>query len=289
MAIGGKERQIVDFTKKVGFFEGKVVAINPTKEELEALLSRPIEKEPEYLSDDDDGNKKVAFSFWIEDLKTGLIFNKRFTMTNKKRDTSKTGKTQYINDVGSTTWAEDENALKDEKYKIFTTRDFRDALIGEEKLYNFLRALFNSLDFKDPSTELKLDNKKLFKGNMADIKDAIAAFPNATICALATIRTVPGENGANAKEYQSLYEEFLPGNCIKYFAPGVKSRPDFVNNYIKNLNGEYGCKDFYKVEEIDDYDSTENVVAGSSTHATAPTPQTGGNTYNSEVVDDLPF
>ena len=51
MAVSGSKREMTggqEFTKKVGFFEGRVIAINPTAEEFKSILG--IELQPESKS-----------------------------------------------------------------------------------------------------------------------------------------------------------------------------------------------------------------------------------------------
>ena len=40
-----------------------VVAVNPSKKELEAIYGRDLDKEPEYLSADEQGVKKLRIDF----------------------------------------------------------------------------------------------------------------------------------------------------------------------------------------------------------------------------------
>ena len=163
MAIQGKlkENNGKEYKKYVGLFNAKVIAVNPTKEELEKILNTTIEKDIEYISsNDENGAKRIALSFWLEDPNTQQHFNVRFNL----EDTivvSKSGKTQFINNIGTTSYAESIDNLP-EWFK--DGRDIRIAKKGEELLYKFLRNWISNLDYYDSSTELYLDWKKLISG-----------------------------------------------------------------------------------------------------------------------------
>lgn len=266
--IQGKQRENSAFNRKVGIFEGRPVAFNPNKQELEKILGTEIEREPEYVTTEtmvvDEGTpveRKISFqrarvSVWLEDVKTGEVFPLRFTIDDRDYLSARTGKTQYINNVGTTSWATDENDLPD----WFRARDFRIAKVGEEGLYKFLKNWLSDLDYRDLSTVLELDMKKIFTGNMKELTDAMRDFNANTVTSLATVRVanVDGET----KEYQSVYnKEFLPGNCMKYFRVQGKKNPDIVKKFIDRVSDkEFGCKDVYTLKELTDYDSNMSII-----------------------------
>ena len=99
------ERQL--FT---GVGECKVVAINPTRSQLNKLLNYTPEEEQEeleYTKDSVDvkvgeetiNTNQVFVDFWLQELKTQKLFKLRFILTNYDK-VSKTGKIQYLNQMG---------------------------------------------------------------------------------------------------------------------------------------------------------------------------------------------
>ena len=310
MAVKGKQREAADYSKKVGFDELNVIAFNPTKTELEDLLNISDMKEPSYLGtyqNSATGKEfpKVAISIWLQGKESKALFNVRYNIINEVRKNKDGSKMQFINAVGNTAWAADENELKSlsteantkegsrKFYKEFISRDYRPALSGEEKLYDFLQK-FTNMDTRALDTELSLDTKRLFKGNFSELQELLESeFKDNTLCGCATVRAVkptPTTEDPNPgfKEYQGMFDEFLPGGYIRYFQEGVKNRPDYVNKFIASMEGEHGCKDFYIVGPIRDYVAGEHpAMSGEGAQqATASTtqPVTAG-----EVIDDLPF
>ena len=105
-----------EFTKKVGLFEAKVIAINPDAEEYNDVLGIEVKEESkavEYLGTSQDGNKTLRVDFWLQDIKTEDKFKVTFFLEDKDRENKDGTKKQYINNVGTCTWADDENNLPD--------------------------------------------------------------------------------------------------------------------------------------------------------------------------------
>ena len=276
--IGGKKRestQLPEFTKKVGLFEAKVIAVNPTAEEYKDILGMELKEDSkaiEYLGESRDGNKTVRIDFWLEEIKNKDKFKVSFFLENKFRDNKEGTKNQYINSVGTTTWAQDENDLQ----AWFTGRDYRKAFVGEEELYEFMKTWLGNLDYKDKETTLQLDFKKLLNGNVRDIKLQIDGEWSTNVVALATI--VTKEKDGETKEYQGIYNKmFLPSYAMKQFRNVDYSKnPQLVasivkksskdckgihEKFINKVAGEYGCKDFYILKELKEYNAEDNLVA----------------------------
>lgn len=288
MALTGKVKEQKNFSKYVGLFTAHVVAVNPTSEELGKLLNTTIEKEPEYTGvAQDSGAKRVTISFWLKEEKQGHLFNVRFNLEDTV-NVSKTGKTQYINSIGNSSYAEDESNLP----AFFTqnNRSVRKAHKGEELLYKFLSKWLSNLDYEDPSTELMLNWKKLISGKTDELRDAIKNFDSQLICALATVRTA--EDG---KEYQGVYSyEFLSSWAMDCFTGMNKKTYKTVDNFINKITDtEYGCKDYYELKPLIEYDPTKNVI--SNNNKSVIKPQETGISVSQETLttmneaDDLPF
>jgi len=283
-AIGGvkRERKELEFVKKVGLFEAMVVAVNPDVEEYKEILGIELKedsKATEYLGTNTDGNAYLRVDIWLEEIKSNYKFVVTFFLENKVRENKDQTKTQYINTVGMCTWSDDQNNLPDWfKGTEKAPREYREAYNGEEELYNFLRTWLSDLDFREADTILQIEWKKLMKGNVKDIKEQIDGEWCTNIVALATVKVK--EKEGEMKEFQGIYNKaFLPVYSFKYFR-----LIDYMNStvlanlkakkprdlkahekFVLNVTGEYGCKDFYFLKELQDYNAEDNLVASDKT------------------------
>ena len=278
--IGGKKREDKDFEKKVGLFEGKVIAINPTVEEYKEILHIELEetsKATEYLGESTDGNTYLRVAVWLE-AKDGSRFPLTFFLEDKERENKDGDKKQYINAVGICAWAADPNDLKEEKMKWFSAREHRVAYVGEEDLYTFLRTWLGQLDYRSAETTLQIEWKKLMKGNVKDLRDQIDGEWCSPVGAMATIITK--EKDGEPKEYQGVWNKgFVPAYSLKHFNLVDYSDPKIVDvlkgkkskdlkpheRFVLNITGEHGCKDFFVLKAMKDYNPEENLVATDKT------------------------
>ena len=279
--IGGKKREQLssDFVKKVGLFEANVVAINPSIEEYKEVLGMELKEDSratEYLGTSKEDNTTLRVDVWLEDVKSKEKFKTTFFLEDKQKENKDATKKQYINAVGSCSWAIDPNDLPG----WFTARDYRVANVGEEDLYNFLRTWMGNLDLRDAETTLSLDWKKLMKGNVKDLQNQVNGEWCTNVLALATIKAV--EKDGDIKEYQSVFNKaFLPAYAIKNFRLVDYNNDEVLDElrkkkqkdlkpferFVMNVTGEYGCKDFYTFKDLKDYNSNDNLVASDKTLA----------------------
>jgi hypothetical protein len=268
-----EQKQVQEFAKKVGLFEAEVVAINPTAEEYkEALdIELPAEsKATEYLGKSRDGNTYLRVDVWLKDVKSGDKFKTTFFLEDKERENKDGSKKQYINNIGRCAWADDPNNLAD----WFAKRDYRVAYVGEEELYEFLRTWLGKLDYMKEDSVLQADWKKLMKGNVSELKGQVDGAYCTNIGALATI--IMKEKDGESKEYQGVYNKaFLPVYALKNFrlinyndgtvqsALRGKKLKDLKphERFVINVTGEYGCRDFYVLRDLKEYNADDNLVA----------------------------
>ena len=278
--IGGKKREsnaLPDFKKSVGLFEAKVIAVNPNMEEYKDILGIELKEDSkalEYLGKTDEDNIKLRIDIWLEEVKDNEKFKVTFFLEDKEKENKDGSKYQYINAVGVCSWASDPNDLPD----WFAKRDYRVAYVGEEDLYNFMRTWLGELDYRDAETTLQLDWAKMMKGNVKDIKSQIDGEWCSTIGALATIKIVAKDG--DTKEYQGVYNKlFLPPYSIKQFRLVDYSKTETLNKlrakktrdlkahekFAVNVTGEYGCKDYFTLKDLRDYNPDDNLVASDKT------------------------
>ena len=274
--IGGKKKeqlQSTEYVKKVGLFEATVVAINPDAEEYKEVLGIEVKedsKSVEYLGKSQDGNATLRVDVWLEEVKNKDKFKVTFFLEDKERENKDQTKKQYISNIGSCTWADDPNNLPE----WFTSRDYRVAFMGEEELYNFLRTWLGELDYRDAETTLQLEWKKLMKNNLRDLKEQINGEYCTNVVALATVKTVIKDE--ETKEYQGVYNKaFLPAYSIKQFRlvdfnnsntlSTIRSKKSKdlkpYERFVLTVTGEYGCKDYYILKDLKEYNADDNLVA----------------------------
>jgi hypothetical protein len=273
-----RERKDQDFGKKVGLFEGTVVAINPTAEQFKDVLGIELaedSKATEYAGESKDGNATLRVSIWLKDVKSGHHFNANFFLEDKERENKDGSKKQYINQVGNCTWASDEDQLPQWfKGTASQPRDYRVAYSGEEELYEFLRTWIYELDYSKADTILSIDWKKLMRGNLKELTSQIGGELTGNVIAMATV--VVREKDGESKEFQGVYNRaFLPAYAIKNFRLVNYDDPKKIKElsakkpkdmklhekFVVKLTGEYGCKDYFLFKELEDYDPEKNLVA----------------------------
>lgn len=274
MSIEGSKRVNVINQRKVGLFEAKVILINPSVEEYKEVLNIELKedsKATEYLGESkDEGNKTLRVDIWLEEVKHGEKFKVTFFLEDKEKENKDMTKKQYINAVGNCSWADDPNNLP----QWFRERDFRIANKGEEELYNFMRTWLSELDYRAAETILQIEWKRLMKGDVKDIRDQIGGEWCTNIGALATV--ISKEHDGDMKEYQGVYSRgFLPAYSLRNFrlinyndpkvldALKTKKTKDlkYHEKFVLEVTGEWGCKDFFILRDMKEYDPNENIVA----------------------------
>jgi hypothetical protein len=272
MAISGSKREIPqggDFPKKVGIFEAKVLAINPTSKEFKDILGIELKEDSNATNYYDDVKQKLKVNVWLQDVNSDFRTTATFWLEHGEKENKDATKKQYINSIGVCSWASSPDLLP----VWFLKRDYRIAHIGEEEFLGFVRIWLGGLDFSDLSTEIMLDWKKVMSGDLKDLKEQIDGEFTQTVGALATVKTVDKEDGP--KSYQNIFiKSFFPGYSIKSMRVVDYNNPDVVRGltfrksaelkmherFVVNVAGEYGCKDYYTFKELHDYDPEANLV-----------------------------
>lgn len=264
-----------EFKKKVGLFEGEVIAINPTAEEYKELLNIDLpenSKVTDYLGQN-NGITTLRLDVWLKEVKSGDNMKVSFFLEDKEQENKDNTKKLYINNVGRCMWASDENNLSD----YFKKWDYRVAFVGEESLYKLFRVWMSKLDFSKESSVLKADWKKLMRGNVSELRNQIDGAYSTTVGALATITTK--QRDGEIKEYQSVFNKsFFPISSLKYFHTLDYSNPAIQESlrkkrfselkphelFVNDVTGMYGCRDFYTFRDIVEYNPEDNIVASNA-------------------------
>lgn len=224
LAIGKTQEstETQEFKKYVGMGSSFVVAVNPTKKELDAIMGYESANEPEYLVNTDRG-KEARITFVVKtdpNVCNGIEITNRlmFSLRNAPAYNQDETKVQVIDKYGNVTWTDVETAKAGAK--ILTKNgnpakiadSYRMACVGEADLIGFLKAYLcvgDAFNYINGSWVLK-DNaedylfglehiKDYFNGDFSEIKDAIALQPNNKVKLLYGVRTTD-----EGKQFQSI-------------------------------------------------------------------------------------
>lgn len=226
---------------KVGVLAFKVVALNPTLEEL-SKLGIDLQNEPQYLSTGDNNEQKVRLDFWLQSDLLENLTKVSFFLENKLV-VSKNGKPQFINHYGNNTYAdtiEEANSRVDSNGNSYFKLDgARQAYVGEALLIDFLKAW---LDIRR-NNKIILDNfNALFDGNVSELKELVNNFNNLKVQAYlyvndAGYQTVYNRfflNGANPRK-NTMWEKYFEKNPFENFY-GVELKDWNNESFVKTQN-----------------------------------------------------
>ena len=224
----------------IGVAPFTVIAVNPTKKEMEEIYGTTLEKEPEYISEK-DGVKTVRLDFILKSdaEKCGfeLLTKLAFFIRNEKRANKDNTKLQIIDKYGATAWVTNEE-YKEKAIPMYANgparidKDYRAIYGGEENLTNFIIAYLNipSLwkwkegqivgKIDDPSeAEARIDNiEKLFNGDFSEMKEILTLQPENRVKVMLGIKT--DEAG---KIYQATFNEYVMRSGTKDYAKLAKT------------------------------------------------------------------
>lgn len=200
-----------------GLTNVKVIAVNPTMEELHAIDIN-VKQEPNYTVEfsGEEYNKVV---FWLNNEDGN--FKLEILMQNKHK-LSSTNKNQWMNSIGQSTWSHGEpskelNEEGEAKYPWWKTEGERKAYTGEETLINFVKAWANVAS----GDEVTFDTMPaIATGAVAEIKALVKELSSNEVRVLI---------GVKDSRYQQVY--------TKYFGRVKPQRDDL---FVKALNDPYG-------------------------------------------------
>ena len=185
----------------------KVIAVNPTMAELHDL-GIMVKQDPNYFVDL-NGTEYFKLTFWIKNADLTTRFD---ILMNGSERVSQTGKNQWINSIGQSTWSDGEP-----EYDWFKKEGLRKALTGEETLINFVKQWANVAN----GDEAYFDSiAKIVKGDVTEVKALVKLLENNEVRLLI---------GVKDGKYQTVY--------TKVFGRVKPQRDDI---FVKNLNDDYG-------------------------------------------------
>lgn len=288
-----------------GIASMKVIAINPTKEEIAEMLGYELKddaKDQVYEGKTEKGDDFVTFSFWLEaDTPEKQKFNARFRLVNKPVVSEGSGKKQYVNQVAGSTWVDSEENLpqwftefrdknntlitKDEIGELTGKRKVREAIQGEANFYNFLRAWFGKVNFFSERTNILMDINKIFRNLDKFANDEFCSQLKAgndamitNVVALAYVYI--SEKDGETKMYQNLYGEFLGAWQMKKVNFAITNNNWELDKGLKKwkeqVESKYGCDGAYTLTALQPFDPNNYQ-------------QTGNEVITHEEADDIDF
>lgn len=245
----GKQSEESSFKLYKGIAALNILAVNPSKSELEKITGRTFDKDPEYMSKDDEGNDTVRITFWGKtnpeskvnngiELLTSFTFN----LVKKQKVGANSGKVQIIDKYGRTAWATPTD-IQSKSIPQYTSgpanisADYRPACDGEEYLVNFLIKWLNIpapavykegkwVMKEDPSdSEVSLNLSEIFKGNVTEIAELVKLAASFSVKAAVGIRTTD-----EGKQYQQVFTREFAKNGITDYSKLDKAIAEFKNN-----------------------------------------------------------
>lgn len=255
----GKESVEGSFKMYKGMAAFNIVAVNPTKAELEALTGRELENEPEYVGKTDEGKEQVRVVFYgktTPDAKLNngieMLIPISFMLTKDYRVGQTSGKYQIIDKFGRTAWATKEE-VQSKAIPQYTSgpanisADYRLAWQGEEFLTDFLIQWLNipgPAVYKDKvwvmkentdGSEVSLDMAALFKGDVKELKELVTLAAAYIVKGAVGIRTVDNENGT--RQYQAVFTRKFAKNAVTDY-----SKIDAAITEFQNAGGAPGTE-----------------------------------------------
>ena len=228
------------FKRYVGLASSYVLAVNPSKKELDELRGFESANEPEYLKDTEEG-KEALVTFIVRtdpDTNNGVAITNKlvFTIVNVPAYNKDKTKVQVLDDFGNHVWANVEDVKAGKKLlnadgttPAAIAEQYHMARKGECDLVDFLIKYLRvespfayneetrTLTWKTNKEDSYFKLEKvadLFKGDFSEIKEAIALRPNNKIGLLYGVRTKEG------KYYQTISTK---GDLITFSNPGAKA------------------------------------------------------------------
>lgn len=278
----------------IGVAAAKVIAVNPTKDELNKIYNSNIDKDPVYFGEK-DGVKFARIDFIVriddkdakdaEGNKIDAITRISFLLRDAYRYNRDETKVQVIDKYGRTTWVTKEQ-FKNKEVPVdkngnplrVDASSYRPCVFGEEPLTNFIRVylgipnvekwenqqIVGMIDNPEDA-EVRLDHiKDYFNGDFKEIQEIATYQIENKVKALFGIRTTDDN-----KKYQTVFTElFLSGGSTNY----AKLQKELDN-----------------AKALSRYPNTEFEVCPMKEYVETPTTFEAPAATSAPVEDDLPF
>jgi hypothetical protein len=284
-ASGSETTEGAAMRRYIGVASVGVLAVNPSKAELEKLYGTTLDKEPEYLGVGKVGEEEkpqIRLDFIVHtdpEKNNGIDMTSKISFFLKKeyRFNKNKTKVQVIDKYGECAWPTIEEA-KNKTIPQYASgpanidADYRPAYIGEEELTGFLKAYLNvpARQYKNSKTgeiitienpadaEARLDRvASYFDGDISELKSVVTLQPNNRVKVVFGVKTAE-----NNKMYQDVYTQRILKNYTSDFSK--------IDAEIKDRqsNGGYSHTTF-SVEPLKEFSLTPTEFAKEDATATS--------------------
>lgn len=237
-----------------GIEKFKIVAVNPTMTELEAM-GKNVKEEPVYTGVNDQGVAYARISFHLDNYADERGANHPVIRTNHefyiydKTKISSNGKVQVINKYGQSVWITPEElntkTIPESMAAWLKADGLKAAKEGEGILVDFLRSFFNVASVATATkngniadAEAYISNTDaLFKGDFSELRNSIDGVENKIKVLLGVKTTDEG------KSYQATYNRSSLRVYMENYANFEKNLKDYKANGGAS-NVEFGANDF---------------------------------------------
>ena len=295
----GKAQEVTDGPVRqlwTGVENFKVVAVNPTKAEIEELYGREITFTPEYSGktevSDGDGTREVdqvRLDFYLSNEDDSITTKVQFYI-GKTHHKSQTGKFKVINDFGRTTWLEKDavtSGTAPENMSWYNMSGVKIAYRGEEELISFLSNLLNLPydlskldDVSDAHARIdKAEWTKIFGEDFSLLKGIIDSTNNKTGVLLGVKTKADGGlaqtvfnrstlrqyvmHSTKADKYKYLLKDMLDAKAAGAFG-NVEFGPDDLNLREFLINPDQLTMDLADAADVFDMDGAVTEKASAS-------------------------
>ncbi len=272
IAKGNVTKEAQDFKRYIGVSSMFVKAVNPNKNEYEALFNTTLDNNPEYVTDvtDNDGNTyknakiQVVFQMakdkYPSDAELLKDFNDpegtKISMTifvqNKHVVGAASGKIKVIDKYGRTAWATPED-VKTKSIPVYSNgpadidKDYRPAYVGEEELVKFIKTFLdikdvtvwdNNLRKRVPNTKVKPEECECMLESIDNIFKGDVSEVKEAVGFMQTnrIKVLLGvkTDMESGKLYQAVYTKSFLNNAAKSYKSLEKEIQEMYNNAAAN-------------------------------------------------------
>lgn len=219
--------------KWTGVVNMKVVAINPTKAEMEKMGMQP-KKDPEYFTETAE-KKSFRLDVFLYNAEKKISAKVAFFLENKVRWNQANTKVEWINKFGQTSWSSNETDMPN--YDWFKKEGARPAYVGEATLTSFIAAWANT----GPEDQATFDNiKALATGDLTEFKSVLASIPNNEVQVLLGVKQT--EKGY----FQDVYTGYFDRPYSRAFTKWVKALESDYGSFKSDYQGDLNLRIYEK-------------------------------------------
>jgi len=226
------------YTPKTGIAAFQLVAVNPTKPELDAILGREYPFELKYDLMEMNEQQVRPINMWV---KSGSIIEPLRFYVSTKEKVAMSGSKRYINAKGQFKYAQSEAELK-EKYPDFGS--FRPALEGEFELYSFIQRLIRYKPSADGAQFLKdmeagkMTVSTLYAGDFSGLK-ALVPYAAENKCSIGLLLAVRQKPRTNDDGTETIVDrQVIVSKPDAFFTLPYGKISDFQHNKLREIYTE---------------------------------------------------